>query len=85
MSDNKEFINLSLEELVVKQRSLINWKKIFTGIAVLSVLITLYSVYKDTIGKHAFFILGSLLLIAINSNRLKKVEAEIKKYLEITS
>ncbi len=78
MSDNKEFINLSLEELVVKQRSLINWKKIFTGIAVLSVLITLYAVYKDTIGKHAFFILGSLLLIAINSNRLKKVEAEIK-------
>ena len=78
MSDNNKFLNLSLDELVVKQKSLLNWKKIFTVIAVLSVLMTLYAVYRDNIGKHAFFILGSLLLIAINSNRLKKVEAEIK-------
>jgi hypothetical protein len=78
MSDNKEFKDLSLEELVAKQKSLTNWKKIFASIAVISVLMTLYAVYKDTIGKHVFFILGSLMLIAMNSNRLKKVEEEIK-------
>lgn len=78
MSDNKEFQDLSLEELTAKQKSLTNWKKIFIGITVLSVLMTLYAVYKENIGKHAFYILGSLLLIAINSNRLKKVEEEIK-------
>lgn len=78
MSDNKEFKDLSLEELVAKQKSLTNWKKIFASIAVISVLMTLYAVYKDTIGKQAFFILGSLMLIAMNSNRLKKVEEEIK-------
>lgn len=78
MSNNKELKDLSLEELVVKQKSLTNWKKIFASIAVISVLMTLYAVYKDTISKHAFFILGSLMLIAMNSNRLKKVEEEIK-------
>ena len=78
MSDNKELKDLSLEELVAKQKSLTNWKKIFASIAVIAVLMTLYAVYKDTIGKHSFFILGSLMLIAINSNRLKKVEEEIK-------
>ena len=78
MSNNKELKDLSLEELVAKQKSLTNWKKIFASIAVISVLMTLYAVYKNNIGKHAFFILGSLMLIAMNSNRLKKVEEEIK-------
>ena len=78
MSNNKEFKDLSLEELVAKQKSLTNWKKIFASIVVISVLMTLYAVYKDTIGKHAFFTLGSLMLIAMNNNRLKKVEEEIK-------
>lgn len=78
MSDNKEFQDLSLDELVAKQKSLANWKRIFLWITVFSVLMTLYAIYKDNVGKHAFFILGSLMLIAINSSRLKKVEEEIK-------
>jgi hypothetical protein len=77
MSDNKEFKDLSLEELVAKQKSLTNWKKIFLVIIVLTVLMTLYAIYQKNIGKHAFYILGSFLLIAINSNRLKKVQEEI--------
>lgn len=79
MTDNKDYINLSLEELVTKQKSLTNWKKIFICIAVVSVLMTLYAVYRDNIGKHTFFILGSLFLIVNNGSKLKKVEEEIKK------
>ena len=36
MSNNKEFKDLSLEELVAKQKSLTNCKKIFASIAVIS-------------------------------------------------
>jgi uncharacterized membrane protein YozB (DUF420 family) len=79
MSDNKDYLNLSLEELIEKQKSITNWQKIFIGIAVVSVAMTLYAVYKDNIGKHAFFILGSLFLILNNGTKLKKVQLEIEK------
>lgn len=79
MSDNKDYSNLSLEELLVKQESLSNWQKIFISIAVVSVAMTLYAVYKGNIGKHAFFILGSLFFVLNNGSKLKKVEIEIEK------
>ena len=80
MKANNEYSNLSLEELLAKQKSLTNWKKIFASIAVISVLMTLYAVYKNNIGKHAFFILVSLFLTVNNGNKLKKVDAEISKH-----
>jgi hypothetical protein len=79
MSNTNDYSKLSTEELLTKQKSLANWQKIFIAFAVISTLMTLYAVYKDTVGKHAFFILGSLFLMIINSNKLKKVEEEINK------
>ncbi|WP_310555290.1 hypothetical protein [Flavobacterium sp.] len=79
MIEKNDYSNLSLEELVAKQKSLSNWQKIFIGLAVVSVAMTLYAVYKDNIGKHAFFILGSLFLMLNNGTKLKKVETEIEK------
>jgi hypothetical protein len=78
MSDNKEYSNLSIEELVVKQKSLSNLQKIFIGIAVILVGMTLYSVYMKTKDMHPFLILGTLFMIFINGSKLKKVEEEIK-------
>ena len=80
MSDNKEYSTLSQEELIAKQKSLTNWQKIFIGIAFVSVAMTLYAVYKNNIGKHAFLILGSLFLIFSNGSKLKKVEVEINNW-----
>ncbi|WP_395052670.1 hypothetical protein [Flavobacterium sp.] len=77
MSDNKEYSKLSLEELIVKQKSLSNWQKIFIGLTVFSVASVLYAVYMKT-KMHPFWILGSLCLMLINGSKLKKVEEEIK-------
>lgn len=77
MSDNKEYSNLSIEELIVKQKSLSNWQKIFVFVCVFSVLMTLYSIYMKT-KMSPFWILGSLCLIFLNGSKLKKVEEEIK-------
>lgn len=79
MLDKKDFSNLSLEELVAKQKSLSNWQKIFIAIAVILVGMTLFSVYKKTKDMHPFLILGSLFFILNNGSKLKKVEAEIEK------
>ena len=76
MSDNKEYSNLSIEELIVKQKSLVNWQKIFIVIAVFSVGSVLYSVYTKS-KMHPWWILGSLFFILNNGNKLKKVETEI--------
>lgn len=74
----KEYSNLSSEELVAKQKTLTNWRKIFITIAVVLVGTTLYSVYKQSHDMHPFLILGSLFLILNNGTKLKKVEEEIK-------
>jgi hypothetical protein len=79
MAESTIYSNLSFEELEKKRKSLLNWKIIFVSIAVFSVLITLYAVYRDNIGKHTFLILGSLFLIINNGSKLKKVESEIEK------
>lgn len=79
MFDNNTYSDLSQEELLIKQKSLSNWQKIFIAIAVISVAMTLYAVYKDNIGKHAFFILSSLFLVLNNGSKLKKVGVEIEK------
>lgn len=77
MSDSKEYSNLSLEELEVKQKSLANWQKIFIGLAVFSTASSLYAIYMKT-KMHPFWILGSLFFILNNGSKLKKIEAEIK-------
>lgn len=79
MIEKNDYSNLSLEELVVKQKSLSNWQKIFIAIAVVLVGMTLYSVYMKTKDMHPFLILGALFFILNNGNKLKKVESEIEK------
>ncbi len=79
MAESNEISKLSQEELETKRKSLANWQKIFVGIAAVSVVMTLYAVYKDNIDKHAFFILAALLLVMNNGNKLKKVDEEIAK------
>lgn len=79
MSDDKKLLNLSLEELVAKQKVLNNWQKIFIFIAVVLVGMTLLAVYKKSHEMHPFLILGSLFLILNNGTKLKKVEIEIEK------
>jgi 4-amino-4-deoxy-L-arabinose transferase-like glycosyltransferase len=79
MSDTKILSNLSIEELVAKQKSLTNWQKIFISIAVVLVGMTLFAVYKKSNDMHPFLILVSLFLILDNGTKLKKVEAEINK------
>ncbi len=79
MEDNTKYVNLSFEELEIKQKSLANWQKIFITIAVVLVCMTLYSVYMKTKDMHPFLILGSLFFILNNGSKLKKVEAEIEK------
>jgi hypothetical protein len=78
MIEKNDYSNLSLEELVAKQKSLSNWQKIVVSIAVVLVLSTFYSIYMKTKDMHPFLILGSLFLIANNGSKLKKVEEEIK-------
>jgi hypothetical protein len=78
MADSNELSNLSIEELVAKQKSLSNWKKIFIAAAVFSVSSVLYAVYMKT-KMHPFWILGALFFILDNGSKLKKVEAEIEK------
>ena len=79
MSNTTTYSNLSLEELLAKQKSVSNWQKIVVGLTVISVAMTLYAVYKHTIGKHAFFILGSFFLMINNGSKLKKIDQEIEK------
>lgn len=78
MNDNKDYTNLSLEELVAKRKSISNWQKIFIGIAVFSVASVFYAIYMKT-EMHPFWVLGSLFFILNNGSKLKKVEAEIEK------
>jgi archaellum biogenesis protein FlaJ (TadC family) len=77
MLDKQDYSNLSLEELVVKQKTLSNWQKIFIAIAFILVGMTLFSVYMKTKNMHPFLILGSLFFILYNGTKLKKVEEEI--------
>jgi hypothetical protein len=79
MIEKNNYSNLSLEELVAKQKSLSNWQKIFIAAAFVLVGMTLYSVYMKTKNMHPFLILGSLFFILNNGSKLKKVEAEIEK------
>jgi small basic protein len=79
MPDNKEYSNLSIEELVVKQKSLPNRKNIYITIAMVLVLNTLFAIYKNNIGMfHSISIIISLFFITYNSNELKKIDLEIK-------
>ncbi len=82
MFEKKDYTNLSLEELLEKQKSLTNWQKIFISISVVLVGMTLFAVYKKSNDMHPFFILGSLFLILNNGAKLKKVELEINKRKE---
>jgi uncharacterized membrane protein YozB (DUF420 family) len=79
MSGKKEYSDLSLEELELKQKSLSNWQKIFIAIAVVLVGMTLFAIYKKNYNMHPFLILGSLFLIFYNGTKLKKVLEEIQK------
>lgn len=79
MFKKKNYSNLSLEELLAKQKSLTNLQKIFVSIAVVLVGMTLFAVYKKSNDMHPFLILGSLFLILNNGTKLKKVEVEINK------
>ena len=78
MSESSELSNLSLQELVAKQKSLSNWQKTFIVVAVFSVASVLYAVYMKT-KMHPWWILGTLFFILNNGSKLKKVEVEIEK------
>lgn len=78
MIEKNDYTNLSIEELVAKQKSLTNWKKIFIAFAVFSVGSVFYAIYMKT-KMHPFWVLGSLFFILNNGSKLKKVEAEIEK------
>lgn len=78
MSLTNEFSNLSLEELIVKQKTLSNRQKIFIAAALFSVLNVFYAIYMKT-KMHPFLILGSLFFIINNDSKLKKMESEIEK------
>ena len=78
MLDQNDYSNLSLEELVTKQKSLSNSQKKFIAIAVVLAGMTLYLIYKHTLKMHPFLMFGSIFLILDNGNKLKKVEKEIK-------
>lgn len=77
MSLKKKFSNLSFEELIVKQITLFNWQKIFTVVALFSILNILYDVYKKN-KIHPFLILGCLFFIINDSSNPKKEESEIE-------
>lgn len=79
MTDQKDFSNFSLEELVTKQKSLSNRQKIAVVVCVL-VGMTLYSVFIKSNDMHPFLLLGSLFFMFYNSGKLKKVEAEIETH-----
>jgi predicted permease len=79
MTDKIDYSNLSLEELVSKEKSLSYWQKIAVIIAFVLVGMTLYSIYKKTHDMHPFLILGCLFFMLYNSSKLKQVEEEIKK------
>ena len=78
MVEKNDYSNLSLEELIVKQKSLGNWQKIFIVAAVLSVASVLYAVYIKS-KMHPWWILGSLFFILNNGSKLKKIKDEILK------
>ena len=79
MLDKQDYSNLSLEELVTKQKSLANWQKIFIALLVFSVGNVLYAVYMKT-KIHPWWILGAFFFLNNNGSKLKKVEAEIEKH-----
>jgi hypothetical protein len=78
MVELNELSNLSLEELVAKQKSLTNWKKIGIAVAVFSVGSVFYAIYMKT-KMHPFWILGAMFFLVNNGSKLKKVETEIEK------
>ena len=80
MLNMQDYSDLSTEELIIKQKSLRNWNKMFIFIAVILVGITLNCVYKATNDMYPFLILGSLFLVLDGGIKLKKSEAEIEKY-----
>ncbi|SFB08511.1 hypothetical protein SAMN05660845_1519 [Flavobacterium swingsii] len=80
MTDKKDYSNLSLEELVLKQTALTKRNKTFVIISVFSVVFTFFAIYKKSSGAmHVFLILGSMFFLANNSTELKKVQIEIEK------
>ncbi len=79
MIEKNDYTNLSIDELLVKQKSLSNWQKIAVVVSCVLVGMTLYSVYKKSHDMHPFLLLGSLFFMFYNSRKLKKVEAEIEK------
>lgn len=80
MLNMQDYSDLSTEELIIKQKSLRNWNKMFIFIAVILVGITLNYVDKETNDMYPFLILGSLFLVLDGGIKLKKSEAEIEKY-----
>jgi hypothetical protein len=78
MIEKNDYTNLSIEELVAKQKSLTNWQKIFIAVAVFSVGSVFYAIYMKT-KMHPFLVLGALFFILNNGSKLKNVEAEIEK------
>ena len=80
MFDKKDYTNLSLEELVLKQTVLTKRNKTFVIISVFSVVFTFFAIYKEISGAmHVFLILGSMFFLTNNSTELKKVQVEIEK------
>jgi hypothetical protein len=79
MNDQKDFSDFTLEELIVKQKSLADRQKIAVVVICVLVGMTLYSVFIKSHDMHPFLLLGSLFFMFYNSSKLKKVELEIEK------
>ena len=78
MLDKQNYSDLSLDELVAKQKSLAIWQKILVLATVFSVASVFYAIYMKT-KMHPFWILGALFFVVNNGNKLKKVKDEILK------
>ena len=79
MTEKNELPNLSLEDLLAKQKALSVVQKLFIVVQVLLVASTLSAIYLKNKDMHPFLILIFLLLIFNNGNKLKKIKTEIEK------
>lgn len=82
MFQKNNYATYTLDELIAKQKSLVSRQKIFVGVAVICVCVTLYEVYKKSHNLHPFYILGCLFLIFNNGDKLKKIQHEINNKIQ---
>jgi hypothetical protein len=80
MLEKKDYSKLTLEELIIEEKAAIKKASTFKIIAGIAVGVTLYAIFKHSVGFiHTLLPLMSIFILHRNGENLKMIQTEIKK------